>query len=266
MMFFCSNRKFSIFVIFLATSISLAQDDDDDVFTSPVDCRFEHTIRGYTCVLTHIELLNPNITVVFRGQHIGDRTDGLVYGVHILDSWVTFIIPSMFSQFRNLRYLDYIRTNISELSFPTNATNLRELTIVGGTIDRIENKTFIHSPSMTRLEIRENKISEIGEEAFAGLDNLVTLRLFVNEITEIPRRALHDIPKVTLIDFGRNFLTRISAESFAASTALRDLHLEFNQITDVEGTFAEAFKSSIVTLDISRNLCTNSLHMVDERQ
>lgn len=250
--FFTYNRKLSIFVIFLA-AVS-AQDEIEDY---PVQCTFALNFRGYTCVLRNLELVFPNINIVFEGEHLDNRTDDDVLDVEFQDSMVTFIIPSMFTQFPNLRYLEYYRTSLSYLTFPNITNNLREILIYDGMINRIENETFIYSPDLIRLDIRRSQVREIDEFAFAGLDNLLTLMLVGNQITEIPRRALHDIPRATWIDFERNNLTRIHAESFAESRALRNLYLEYNQITHVEGTFTEAFLENIFIINMYNNLCAS---------
>lgn len=242
-----------IFVLLLAAAAVKSQDDLD----YPVQCNFRNNFNGYACRLENVELMFPNVNIVFEGEHLDGRTDADVVEVEILESMVTFIIPSMFTQFRNLEFLDIYRTSLSYLQFPNVTNNLRQIFIVGGNINRIENSTFINSPSLERLTIRESGVTEIEESAFEGLENLRSLSLVGNRITRIPQRALHDIPNAYTIDFERNNLTRVEASSFAESRNLTNLYLERNQIVEIEGTFTEAFRENIFIISLYDNLCTD---------
>lgn len=252
--FFPHDRKLSIFVLLLAAAAVKSQDELPDY---PVQCDFRNNYNGYACRLENLELMFPNVNIVFEGEHLDGRTDADVVEVEILDSMVTYIIPSMFTQFENLEFLDIYRTSLAYLQFPNVTNNLREIYIVGGMIDTIENSTFVNSPSLERLSIRESGIVEIEENAFEGLERLQFLSLIGNHIRRIPQRALHDIPNAYWIDFERNNLTRVEASSFAESRNLTNLWLERNQIVDVEGTFTEAFRERIFLINLSGNLCTD---------
>lgn len=236
---------------------AVAVKSQDGLPDYPVQCNFRNNFNGYSCRLENVELMFPNVNVVFEGEHLDGRTDADVREVEILDSMVTFIIPSMFTQFRNLEFLDIYRTSLSYLQFPNVTTNLREIYIVGGMINRIENSTFVNSPSLERLIIRESGVTEIEESAFEGLENLRFLSLIGNHIQRVPQRALHDIPNAYWIDFERNNLTRVEASSFAESRNLTNLYLEHNQIVEIEGTFTEAFRERIFLINVYDNLCAD---------
>lgn len=234
------------------TSNSLAQSELPDY---PVECTFSVNFQGYTCALHDVELMTPNVNIIFEGEHIDNRTDADVVVVDIFDSMTPFIIQTMFTQFPNLRVLEIYRTSVSYLEFPE-AENMREITIVGGMIPRLENSTFSGLRNLDRLSIRNSQIAEIEEEAFAGLTNLRHLSLIGNEIARIPTRALHDVPNVTWIDFENNNLTRVEASSFAESRNLVSLYLERNHIIEVEGNFSEAFRDTISIVNMFGNLCS----------
>lgn len=114
--------------------------------------------------------------------------------------------------------------------------------------------SFVSHLGMYRLEISHNPITEIPDDAFFGLDRaLWELRLYNNELVEIPSKSLRHLQKLRLLDLSSNKINCVELDSFRGlEESLTQLSLADNSINALK---QDSFMSltSLENLDLSGN-------------
>ena len=95
-------------------------------------------------------------------------------------------------------------------------------------------------PTLTKIELNQNKIAEISRESFSKLNKLEVLGLSDNFITEIHRDSFRDLSSLKNLNLEYNKLKKIKADSFKDLAVLEVLHLKKNVISELPlGIFAD---------------------------
>ncbi|XP_052061116.1 leucine-rich repeat-containing protein 15-like [Mytilus californianus] len=135
-------------------------------------------------------------------------------------------------------YLEVISTTVNSLS-PTDfsgitATNLKTLILRNCYISNIYDNSFELLSNIVNLNLTHNSISTISTNAFAGLTNLRSLDLSSNRISELGEQLL---PLVHLqkLDLGENLLTDLNSGVFRTLTHLQILTLNGNKLENLHG-------------------------------
>ena len=90
---------------------------------------------------------------------------------------------------------------------------------------------------MTNLNLENNQINKIENNAFFNLSNLETLNLAKNQISELNSFTLIGLKRVTKIMLANNRLTSLSIDVFDDFVNLNHLDLSFNLINDIGESF-----------------------------
>ena len=85
---------------------------------------------------------------------------------------------------------------------------------------------------LTKLDLSNNKITQIGPQAFAGCLALSTLNLKDNQITQIGPKTFAGCPALSTLNLKDNQITQIGSQAFGCPT-LRYLYLDRNRITQI---------------------------------
>lgn len=230
------------------TTTTFAQDYE-------IECNFIFsTFYGYGCRLTGIEVIFPNLNIVFTGNHTGGRNNVNVTYVEILDSMTPYIIQSIFTTFVNIERLEILRSGISRLEFPE-TNQLREFVASDGLLGVLRNGTFAGQSNLEVIRLTNCNVTQIEDDAFLGLTRLNRVSLIRNRLTTVPPLAFYRTPAIRVIDFERNNLTRVESAPFRNNTQLTQLFLEYNQITQIEGDFTRAFRDTLTYVNLSGNVC-----------
>jgi hypothetical protein len=64
--------------------------------------------------------------------------------------------------------------------------------------------------------------------------NVITLRLYSNQISQFPSVLIYNMPNLTTIDFHQNQLTQIPANAFANVSLFETMDFSFNQLTTLD--------------------------------
>ncbi|UYV60182.1 kek1 [Cordylochernes scorpioides] len=115
-------------------------------------------------------------------------------------------------------------------------TNTQVLDLTDNSLQTLPSKVFFHAQiiHLQKLYMIKCKISQIAEDAFHGLSNLIELYLSDNYITEIPSIALRDCYLLRRLELSRNPIQRIPNNSFEGLSQLTSLELRSCQIHTVE--------------------------------
>ncbi|XP_035512646.1 toll-like receptor 13 [Morone saxatilis] len=87
--------------------------------------------------------------------------------------------------------------------------------------------------NVTELDVGENKITTIEEEAFRSMKRLRILTLSHNKLSSVPA-ATKNIPTLAELDLSSNNITGLKCSDFANLTKLRQLNLYLNRITTLD--------------------------------
>lgn len=106
------------------------------------------------------------------------------------------------------------------------------------------------------LNLQENRINVIHDQAFQDLVRLENFYLNDNFLTALPRLAFKGISRLKMLNLGGNQLTNVSKTWFSDLVELEVLYLDRNQVLYIEeGTFENL--TSLITLHLNSNNLTN---------
>uniref|UniRef100_A0A182P6T4 Ig-like domain-containing protein n=1 Tax=Anopheles epiroticus TaxID=199890 RepID=A0A182P6T4_9DIPT len=109
------------------------------------------------------------------------------------------------------------------------------LDVSGNNLQIISNETFVRSNllNLQKLYMRDCRIGQIDDGAFAGLTNLVELDLSINLLTAVPSAAFQHIVSLRDLTLARNHIQKIESHAFRNVTALTKLDLSFCSIQTI---------------------------------
>jgi len=227
-----------------------------------LNCEYSYTANEYGCTLNDIMVTHRSRNLVIVGQHLEGHSDDDVEVITITNSNTPFIIPQFFDVFPNLNEMIIIQSNLQSLEFPENA-ELVWLALSGNNISRIEDGTFEHLNQLLYLDMQQNGIEEIGENAFAGLEHLATLALLMNHISVLHPRVLHPLTSLSVFDIFGNELSSIGAETFEMNANLDQIFLDFNRINGISREFL-ANTDRLNILNLMGNSCVNHVFFLHD--
>lgn len=233
-----------------------------------LECNFQAFFTQYICYLDRIEVLNPAESVTITGQHLGDRTNADVNTVLIDNSNTPFMIQELFEAFPNLYELAVFNSNLQSINV-SSSVQLIWLDLYRNNISRIEPSSVTGLASQRRLNYLDwtsNQIREIDEDAFVGLDSVLSLFLMDNLIEEIRNQTFHPLTNITRIELERNRLTRIEETTFAMNRNLQALYLESNEINAISPLFLASQRESLEYVNLSDNRCVSQFFNLNNIQ
>jgi BspA type Leucine rich repeat region (6 copies) len=255
--FLLSNRKVALLLFAAVFTSAKAQN------SSSFNCTFSvNFFDEYVCTLVDIEVLDPLQNVTFGGEHLANRTNQDVGAVRIRNSNTPFMIQQIFATFPNVFELDIQDSRLESINIP-NSIQLEVLVLTNNNISRIVNGTFSGQSRLTFLNAVNAGIQVIEDDAFLGLESLVSLVLIRNNVSELSSNTLAPLINARRIDFERNSLTRIG-DIFANSANLTNLYLEFNQINEISPRVLSGIGNSLSTFNLRGNQCIDRYFTFDE--
>ncbi|XP_058056872.1 leucine-rich repeat-containing protein 24 [Anopheles bellator] len=126
--------------------------------------------------------------------------------------------------------------NVNLFSIPENIDHSTQvLDVSGNNLQIISNETFVRSNllNLQKLYMRDCRIGQIDDGAFAGLTNLVELDLSINLLTAVPSAAFQHIVSLRDLTLARNHIQKIESHAFRNVTALTKLDLSFCSIQTI---------------------------------
>ncbi|XP_030634571.1 lumican [Chanos chanos] len=134
-------------------------------------------------------------------------------------------------------------------------SGLRQLRLAYNHIEKISPGAFQNLGNLTLLLLQGNRLKAIGKGDFEGLSSLNLLDLSHNFLDTFPKYLP---PSVQQLYLSNNSMTGVSEDSLQDFSSLRYLRLGYNQLQD-NGLASGAFNiTSLVELDLSHNLLTQT--------
>lgn len=145
---------------------------------------------------------------------------------------------------RNLRSLSLTRlpsTQISKEDFLEFGVELEDLKITRGSLQKINANAFSHIRGLKRLDLSDNRLSNIDDEAFKALGHLTALKIahgLASDNHVFPTSISKHLTALRDLDISNNHLRSIPDTSFHFLKNIQALDFRDNQIDQiVKGTF-----------------------------
>lgn len=89
----------------------------------------------------------------------------------------------------------------------------------------IEDQAFNGLHSLNDLLLTDNKLKQLRSDMFLGLKNLTHLRIEHNFVEELPNKVFEHMKRVSKIDLSKNNITDIASDAFRGLTSLTSLYV-----------------------------------------
>ncbi|XP_070231373.1 extracellular matrix protein 2 isoform X3 [Bos mutus] len=233
------------------------EDDDDedetirgDTFRMPPRLPIPATPRGIPSLPSMCSLSYKTISCISADlTQIPPLTAPEITSLELIDNSITSIPDEAFNGLPNLERLDLSKNNITSSGIGPKAfkflKNLMRLNMDGNNLVTIPSEL---PSTLEELKINENKLQVIDEESLSDLNQLVTLELEGNNLSEtnVNSLAFKHLKSLSYLRLGRNKF-RIIPQGLPAS--IEELYLENNQIEEItEISFNHTRKINVIGL------------------
>lgn len=150
----------------------------------------------------------------------------------------------------NQLFLDHNKiVSINRRTFE-NCSNLHDLELHGNELLEIpESIKQLHY--LKTLDLGGNRIQNVVNSSFLGLDQLNTLILSDNEIANISKQAFSTLPSLRILNLASNQIQNVDSTAFSNGSILHAIRLDENKLDNINSTFMAL--SNLVWLNISDN-------------
>ncbi|ENN81284.1 toll-like receptor Tollo [Dendroctonus ponderosae] len=131
-----------------------------------------------------------------------------------------------------------------------NCSGLQHLHLNGNRLQQVPD-VIKSVPMLKYLELGENHIDSINDEAFSDLKHMYGLRLAENNIGNISKGVFDKMVSLTALNLSRNKIQKVTAGTFDNNANLQFIRLDGNYLADIDGLFAKL--PSLLWLNISDN-------------
>ncbi|XP_057707579.1 nyctalopin [Corythoichthys intestinalis] len=133
--------------------------------------------------------------------------------------------------------------------------NLTHIYLERSKIEAVAYNSLLGLGSLKYLNLQENRINVIHDQAFQDLVRLENFYLNDNLLSDLPRLAFKGLGRLKMLNLGGNQLTNVSRTWFGDLVELEILYLDRNQLLYIEeGTFENL--TSLITLHLNSNNLT----------
>lgn len=134
-------------------------------------------------------------------------------------------------------------TKLSNESFPSSLSQLKELYLDTNSIQTINSGVFLNMPNLTSLQLDNNHLLEVADDSFQGLSNLQSLFISHNRLRRLSTAAFRGLDELNLFVVEGNNITLIENGTFQYLPKLSYLRLQNNKLTSLqEGLFNSLYK------------------------
>ena len=161
---------------------------------------------------------------------------------------------------RNLRTLGISSVknygSVTRKQFEDFSPSLEELNLVDSDITSLHRHAFKHVPSVSSLDLSNNRLEHVDDDAFREVGNALRYLRMSNSLyfTRLPNIAFHSLTGLVTLDLSNNHIRRVPLDSFHKMNGLQFLYLQDNEISTFKrGTFHSQANPKLRILDLSFN-------------
>lgn len=203
-----------------------------------------------------LQVLDLSFNSIKRVHHgMFERMEGLT-NLNLKGNGIIKIAPDSFLALRKLRHIDLSTNNFDQISGLLFFKNT-ELNVIrmgdNAQLTELPPDGFISSAGLFTvylLDLNSCAISSLGENTFASMPYLVTLRLAWNNIANLDNNTFTHLKKLTELDLSNNLITRLDNITFSNNEGITKLNLAGNTIRKLSVSLFEPFEK-LKELDIS---------------
>ncbi|XP_016953557.1 uncharacterized protein LOC108026877 [Drosophila biarmipes] len=151
-----------------------------------------------------------------------------------------------------LRRLDVSYCNLDSIEL-SGLPQLTELRLRGNLLRVVDATTFANNTMLEILDLSQNVLRLVGQDAFASLKRLKALNLAFNEIARLDRNIIRNNDVLVELDLSRNVLQKLTK---IVSNSVRTINMSWCEIASIESTALSSL-SVILKLDLSNNLISD---------
>ena len=149
---------------------------------------------------------------------------------------------------------DYGNLRLSQFEdFPP---GLEVLNLIDSNIKVVRSNAFYHIPSVSRMDLSGNQISQIESRAFREIGKSLTFLKMSHTfyLHELPNIPFHFLQALTTLDLSDNHIRVVPLDTFHKMNKLEKLFLQDNEIKSFKrGTFHSQANPNLEVLDLSFN-------------
>lgn len=217
--------------------------------------------KHYECEISGISIADDEShTFTFGGQHWPGHTNEDVTSVWVTNSNIPFVIPEIFSTFRNLEQI-LIRSRLQRIqsNAVVDARNLKRfIANFNHNLTTIHSKAFSGASNLVELLLNDNALSEIHENAFVGLSRLSNLECQRNRIRELPEGIFRHLRRLETVTFNINQIEVLNGNLFINSNQMRRVNFALNNIKAIERNFLSPFQVTYI-MNLFVNQCVSTV-------
>ncbi|XP_054721560.1 toll-like receptor Tollo [Uloborus diversus] len=157
--------------------------------------------------------------------------------------------------FSGLNVLNVLLLNSNDIDFVhtdafRNNSALMELNLAGNKLNTVP--SAVQPLQLLRsLDLSDNRITDIHNASYLGIDNLYSLVLSGNKIGNLTRGAFEELPSLRILSLANNEIYSVEQSTFDDILYLHALRLDSNFLPDVNGLFNNLH--DLLMLNISSN-------------
>jgi Leucine-rich repeat (LRR) protein len=175
------------------------------------------------------------------------------------DNLISYVIEDAINTIRHSETIKFSNNRISNLSTTfNNLTKLKDLQLINNLVIEVTDYSFIGSDQLELINLRNNKITQIGRNAFSHMKKLYYLDLTNNSITEIPEELFSQNSQLEYILLKHNQITQIKPKTFHYLYKLQKLDFSHNCITTIGSKSINIFSSSHLSINFEFNRLTEN--------
>ena len=227
----------------------------------PADCKsFATVTRGVLLAAMAMLILIVPATAVKAQEVTGicDRTPEVQTAIlaAIGSGTCSTVTDTQLASIVDLSISSYSASSIVSADF-AGLTGLTSLRIDGSPqLTTVPANAFSRvATALARLDLENNSISTIDEDAFDGLTNLQDLNISNNNLTTLPADVFDGLTALRTIAVTGNSLTALDADIFDGLTALERLDINYNSLTELDADIFDGL-TALERLDINYNSLT----------
>lgn len=120
-------------------------------------------------------------------------------------------------------------------------------------IAEVEDEAFSDNSKLEKIDLMENRLTKITKKVLAGdFEDLQEINLSYNMLASIEIGSLDKLPQLESIDLSCNCLKHLHSDVFKKNPEIRQVYLSDNEINKVESDLFNS-KTDLKLLDLARN-------------
>jgi Leucine-rich repeat (LRR) protein len=164
----------------------------------------------------------------------------------------TFVMDSTKSNIWNLTYIDFSRNRLSKIESLDRCPYLQYLDLSSNRIEELRNGSFAGLEQLQILNLGTNNISKIGPETFSTVINLKTVILADNKLIELPKNMFSTQSGLFGIDLAHNYLATFDFSTVQNTNDLKWIKLLHNNIQSLKNVTIWK-QNKTITIDVTDN-------------